>query len=174
MNDIIDVSQIGMEKAPLRRIQFEVHSEISELLAILKKQEHKIIFTYKKSSGIPEDLIGDPVRLKQTISSLIRNSIQFMNGTEVIVRSDLLLKSERNCIIRFSLNCLGSGISKQVRTEFLEKFYNVEEPDSNDNVDILMPKNLVETMGGSIRFNFDNENDFTFVFELPFDLVANT
>lgn len=175
LSDVVEVSKVGMRKASLRKIHFDLYKEILELIEVLESVEAsgQAIYDFKKGRGIPEILIGDPIRLKQAISSLINSSIKFMKGNEVLITSELLLKSEKNCTIRFDLNCKGAGLSKRRRAQIFENFYNTDKQNTLNteiDLDLLMPKNLIETMGGSISFSFDERNDFSFYFDLPFDL----
>lgn len=173
LNDVIDLSNIGMGKATLRKIEFDLSEEFSELIEILESGESgkQTIFEFRKGSTVPAGLVGDPVRLKQSIISLINSSIRFMKGNEVMLTADLLLKSEKSCTLRFNINCKGAGLSKRTRAEIFEKFYNAEKLDvynADTEIDLLLPKNLVETMGGSISFSFNENYDFIFYFDLPF------
>ncbi|MEL6560808.1 MAG: HAMP domain-containing sensor histidine kinase [Bacteroidota bacterium] len=175
LNDVIDLSRIGMGKATLRKIEFDLSEELNELIEILEsgKDGKQTIFEFRKGSTVPSLLVGDPVRLKQSIISLINSSIRFMKGNEVMLSADLLLKSEKSCTLRFNINCKGAGLSKRTRAEIFEKFYNSEKLDlhnADTEIDLLLPKNLVETMGGSISFSFDENYDFIFYFDLPFGI----
>lgn len=175
LNDVIDLSKIGMGKATIRKIEFELTEELNELIEILENGESgkKTIFQFRKGSTVPSSLIGDPIRLKQAIICLVNSSIRFMKGNEVMLTTDLILKSDRNCTLRFNINCKGAGLSKRTRAEIFGKFYNSEKLDAynaDTELDLLLPKNLVETMGGSISFSVDENYDFIFYFDLPFDI----
>ncbi|MEL7148523.1 MAG: HAMP domain-containing sensor histidine kinase, partial [Bacteroidota bacterium] len=174
LDDVIDVSQIGVNKVPVRQVEFNLSNEVQEILEILQNdnKNEDTAFHYHQRNGIPDVLIGDPVRIKQAISSLINSAIRFMQGSEVTVESSLLIRSGNTCTIRFLITCKGTGLSMRRRAEILKKFYSSDEfiKEADDfGLDMLMPKSLVESMGGLITFSVDDSYNFNFFFDIPFD-----
>ena len=174
LDDVIDVSQVGINKVPVRQEEFTLSNEVNEIIEILKNDSRSedTLYKYRERPGIPNILIGDPVRIKQAISSLIHSSTKYMHGSEVTVESSLLMRSGNTCTVRCSITCTGAGLSKRRRAEVLKKFYSSDEfsSDTDDfGLEMLMPKSLVESMGGMITFSFDKAYNFNFFFDIPFD-----
>ena len=177
LSDVLDVSQEGINKAPIRQVEFNLRNEIQELIDILEKgqQGEEAIYQYEHQQGVPEVVTGDPLRIKQTISSLIHSSTRQMHGSEVKVESILLMRSREAITIRFSITCKGAGVSKRTRAEMFKKFYEEDKVTAEVNdfgLGVLLPKSLVESMGGIITFSYDEAYNFNFSFDIPFQPAA--
>ena len=65
VDDVIDVSQIGINKVPLRKEAFNLDHEVREIIDILEQDDtgEDIIFNYHQRAGIPSTLI-QPMRIR--------------------------------------------------------------------------------------------------------------
>lgn len=178
LSDVMEVSRIGLGMTSLRRMEFDLVTEINELIEILEsgKDSNRSIYSFQRGNSLPHSLIGDPIRLKQAISSLINSATQNLRGTQIFLNTEVLFRTDKKCTIRFELLCKGAGLSKRDKALLFDKFYNTDKHDditSEIGLDLLMPKNLIETMSGTVSFSFDKENNFIFIFDIPFAIGSN-
>jgi signal transduction histidine kinase/DNA-binding NarL/FixJ family response regulator len=89
LNDVLDLSKIEAGKTVLERIQFPLHSLLSDCLKshAWRATQKGISLRVDLSPGLPKMLIGDPLRLRQILTNLIHNAVKFTEQGEVVVRA---------------------------------------------------------------------------------------
>lgn len=173
LSDFSNVAGTDNPEILFRNKVFDLNSEIRELIELLETSpiHSDGVFSYKHSKRIPPKLIGDPIRVRQAIGSLLKNSSSFVKGKKVTIETALVNNRQTECLIGFQLNYTGAGISKHNSAEMFERFYNLDVSSKNDEDEIdpgmKISKKLISAMGGTIQFNYD-ENGFNFLFDLPF------
>src|SRR5262249_38243194 len=75
INDILDFSKIEAGRLELESTEFRIDDVISSVTAVTaqKAQEKGLEFLAHVAPGIPEQLIGDPLRLGQILTNFINN-----------------------------------------------------------------------------------------------------
>ena len=178
LSDFSEIAETTNYEVLLRNTHFELDSEIRELIELLESSpvHNDGLFTFKYSKRIPPKLIGDPIRIRQAIGSLLKNSSSFIKGKKVTIEASLVSARQTDCLIGFKLNYTGAGVSKQNNASLFEGFYNHDNlsKSEGEKVDpgMKIAKKLIQAMGGTIQFNYD-ENDFNFYFDLPFKIPEN-
>src|SRR5205814_5739901 len=61
-------------------------------------------------SDVPEEIVGDPIRLRQVITNLVGNAIKFTQRGEVVARVEVESKTDDSAVLRFSVSDTGIGI----------------------------------------------------------------
>src|SRR5690606_21997901 len=74
------------------------------------------------SSQVPDDLIGDSLRLRQIVMNLVSNAIKFTDQGEVIINVQLASSTERSCVLKFSVSDTGIGISEEDQQRIFSPF----------------------------------------------------
>ncbi len=168
INDVLDLSKIeagqmnlSVEPVLLRRILEETTSLIQPI-----KAERSI--ELKIELGLLEDVYvqADAVRLRQTLLNLLSNAIKY-NYTKGRVTVSLE-QHEKAC--RIIVADTGIGISKKFQTEMFQPFNRLGAEGSvveGSGVGLVITKQLVEAMGGSLSFDSEEGKGSTFWFDLP-------
>jgi osomolarity two-component system sensor histidine kinase NIK1 len=67
---------------------------------------------YDVDNAIPDQLIGDPLRLRQVITNLIGNAVKFTTEGEVVLKTKVI-KIENNIVtLQFCVSDTGIGIQE--------------------------------------------------------------
>lgn len=124
INDILDFSKIeagGMHLEPLPCNLTEVVSDVQNML-VIKAKEKKLEFKINIEKNIPQQIIVDPVRIKQILLNLIGNAIKFTE--KGYVRTSIILKEkyQDKVKLRFEIKDSGLGIEKSKQAKIFEKF----------------------------------------------------
>ncbi len=172
LTDLMETYTSGNGRVPLENISFDLHDEIKELIVMLEDRSEQEETNYSIEFGkeIPSPLVGDSNKIKQTLGSLINNIIRFDKGKKFKLTIKLFYLIDQSCTIRFNLNCLGAELSKMEQVNIYDKLYNdsylLNSVNSPNELNLIIPKNLIETMGSTIHFLDEKENGFNFYFDL--------
>src|SRR5581483_9346192 len=88
LNDILDLSKVEAKKLELTPIPFSIRHCLSGALQIFDRQAHDkgIDLDSSIDAGLPDTVLGDPVRLRQVLVNLIGNAVKFTDTGRVSVK----------------------------------------------------------------------------------------
>src|SRR5207248_7070719 len=87
INDILDFSKIEAGKLELDAIDFSLRENLGDTLHTLafRAAQKNLELAGHVASDVPDDLVGDPGRLRQIVINLVGNALKFTERGEVIV-----------------------------------------------------------------------------------------
>lgn len=157
INDILDFSKIEAGKLQLEHISFNLRQIIHNVNNIisLKCEEKNILYAYEIAADVPENLIGDPLRLTQVLLNLANNAVKFTarDGTiSIIVKADEI--RDNHLILHFWICDNGIGMTEQQQerlfTEFSQADTSTTRKYGGSGLGLSISKHLVEMMNGKI------------------------
>ncbi|MGH9583419.1 MAG: two-component regulator propeller domain-containing protein, partial [Bryobacteraceae bacterium] len=79
VNDVLDFSKIEARKLTLERTPFRLRKEIEDLVlpVALRAQKKGIALKTHVEQCIPDEVVGDPLRLRQVLLNLLDNAVKF-------------------------------------------------------------------------------------------------
>ncbi len=88
INDILDFSKIEAGKLDLDLIDFSLRDNLGDTLKTLAIRAHQkgLELAAHVLPDVPDEVVGDPVRLRQIVVNLIGNAIKFTERGEVVVQ----------------------------------------------------------------------------------------
>ena len=91
INDILDFSKIEAGKLALESAPFGLRDALEETLRALAQRAHAkgLELACRIAPGVPDSLVGDPMRLRQVVVNLVGNAIKFTEHGEVVVSVDV-------------------------------------------------------------------------------------
>jgi len=112
LNDILDLSKIDPQKFELEKIPFNLRDCVATAIRPLtaRARQKGLELACHVAVGVPDQLAGDPGRIRQLINILVGNAIKFTQRGEVVVRVEAESEMDRNVILRFSVTDTGPGI----------------------------------------------------------------
>lgn len=178
INDLLDFSKIESGKMDLATEPFSLRDSLNETLKTLAVRAHRnnlelISFI---EPNVPDDLIGDPGRLRQIIVNLVGNGIKFTERGEIIVRVaiETAVSDDHSAVgLHFSVADTGIGIPPGKQKIIFEPF---EQADSSSarkyggtGLGLTIVSRLVEAMGGRIWLESQVGRGSTFHFTIHFE-----
>lgn len=136
INDVLDFSKIDAGKLELETAPFDLEEavfDVMDMLSPLAAQKH-IAMAFYYADNIPQQVIGDALRFKQILTNLISNAIKFTPDGEIIVRVRMEHDDIGQCLLHFSVQDSGIGLSGTDRKNYLSRFRKAMH---------LLPVNLV-------------------------------
>ncbi len=178
INDILDFSKIEANKLLLEHTAFELRSTINDTLKILsvKAKQKGISMMCYFDDNIPNNLIGDPTRLRQIMINLIGNAIKFTEQGEVIINFSLesWLDERQKVILAVSVKDTGIGIPEDKLDTIFESFSQADTSTTRryggTGLGLSITNSLVNLMGGSMSVESELGKGSNFHFTLFMDV----
>ena len=174
INDILDFSKIEAGKLDLEEIPFNLRENLDDTAATLALRAHKkgLELACHVRPNLPDDLLGDPVRLWQVLVNLIGNAIKFTEQGEVVVRVELEEHVEDEVCLHFAVADTGIGIPPDKQDELFEAFSQVDSSTTRKyggtGLGLAISSQLVAMMGGRIWVESEVGQGSTFHFTVRF------
>lgn len=176
INDILDYSRIEARELTLEAIPTDLYQlvhDIADMLNVVADEKHLPLRIVIKA-GTPQQVLTDPLRLRQVLSNLINNAIKFTSQGQVTVtlspvNTDATDGSPPR--VRFEIQDTGIGIPQEKHAQLFQKFYQADASTTRKfggtGLGLAICKQLVELMEGSIGLESQEDVGSTFWFELP-------
>ncbi|MDX8238996.1 ATP-binding protein [Acinetobacter pittii] len=163
INDVLDFSKIDAGKLELETAPFDLEEavfDVMDMLSPLAAQKH-IAMAFYYADNIPQQVIGDALRFKQILTNLISNAIKFTPDGEIIVRVRMEHDDIGQCLLHFSVQDSGIGLSGTDRKKLFESFSqgdaSVTRQFGGTGLGLAISKQLVHLMHGQIGFEDNQE-----------------
>ena len=156
INDILDFSKIEAGKLDIEAVEFRLDDVIASVTSITaqKAQDKGLEFLAEVASSVPQNLVGDPLRLGQVIANLINNSIKFTEHGEVHLKAELLEQVGERARLRFSVKDTGIGMTPEQAARLFQPFSQADMSTTRKHggtgLGLTICRRLVELMGGEI------------------------
>jgi PAS domain S-box-containing protein len=112
INDILDYNKIDSGKLELERISFDLRNIINRISHAhsFQANEKSLKISSEIDAQIPDQLIGDPVRVGQIVNNLISNAVKFTDKGFINIQLQLEKKHDNIASIIFRFIDSGIGI----------------------------------------------------------------
>lgn len=163
INDVLDFSKIDAGKLELDTATFDLEEaifDVMDMLSPLAAQKH-IDMAFYYADNVPKHVVGDALRFKQILTNLISNAIKFTPDGEIIVRARMEQDDIGQCLLHFSVQDSGIGLSGTDRKKLFESFSqgdaSVTRQFGGTGLGLAISKQLVHLMQGQIGFEDNQE-----------------
>ncbi|SHK75350.1 two-component system, NarL family, sensor histidine kinase BarA [Marinobacter antarcticus] len=181
INDILDFSKIEAGKLILDRVPFQLRDIVEEVMVMLAPAAHSknldlVPLVY---NDVPDNIMGDPLRVKQVITNLVNNAIKFTQTGEVVLRVSLEDEDKENnrVTLRLSITDSGVGLSRVQQQSLFNAFSQADASTARQyggtGLGLAISKRLVEEMGGKIGLQSELGKGSTFWFTLTPELSSS-
>ncbi len=171
INDILDFSKLRSGAFSVEKKHFNPHEEFSHVLELFSQSAYskRILIRSFLDPKMPNELIADPLRIKQVFSNLLSNAIKFTpedGEVEVLVNY-----GDRHLKICVCDN--GEGIRKDQQDKIFDAFKQAQETQGGTGLGLSISKQLAEHMGGSLSYKEVVPHGSRFEFEIPVEQPEN-
>ena len=156
INDILDFSKIEAGKLDLELIPFDLGDTVADALRGIAVGAHEkgLDLVYDFTSEVPQQLIGDPGRLRQILLNLTGNAIKFTATGQVSVRVGLQQRDQQSVVLHFAVQDTGIGIPPEKQEAVFAAFAQADGSTTRryggTGLGLSICKELVRLMGGRI------------------------
>ncbi|MDO8893919.1 MAG: ATP-binding protein [Nitrosomonas sp.] len=178
IEDILDFSKIEAGKLEIEKIPMRLASVVENAcgmlahLALTKGVELTLFI----DPGIPENVLGDPLRLRQVLVNIINNAIKFSSAQEksgkVSVRVLLTESNPDQVVITFQINDNGIGMDKETQDKLFKSFSQGDPSTTRrfggTGLGLAISHHLAELMDAEITVQSEPQQGSTFMIQMPF------
>ena len=175
VNNVLDMNKLESGELKPEKVPFALQEVSHEVHTILQPQaeEHGLSLS---SSGVDlkhTRLIGSPLYLRQVLINLGGNAVKYNRpGGSVKVGVRELSADENEARYLFTVEDTGLGMSKEFQQRLFEPFAQeniaARSTYTGTGLGLAITKELVEKMGGTIRFESKQGEGTRFEVEIPF------
>ncbi|CGJ66486.1 hybrid sensory histidine kinase BarA [Salmonella enterica subsp. enterica serovar Typhi] len=133
--------------------------------------------TLNIKNDVPENVIGDPLRLQQVITNLVGNAIKFTESGNIDILVEKRALSNTKVQIEVQIRDTGIGIPERDQSRLFQAFRQADASISRRHggtgLGLVITQKLVNEMGGDISFHSQPNRGSTFWFHINLDLNPN-
>lgn len=173
INDILDFSKIESGKLDINPVPYEPLSVIYDVTNIINTRINSddISFILDINPALPQQLLGDPIRIKQIITNISVNAVKFTQKGQVALHVNFSKQSEDSVFLQISVEDTGIGIKKADIGKLFQSFQQLDSK-RNRNIEgtglgLAISKQLLTLMKGDISVESTYQKGSTFSFYIP-------
>lgn len=178
LNAILDVSRLEAGKMEITRQACDLRRVVGDCFALMQPgiQEKGLAARLQLADDLPEQVLGDPLRLRQILLNLIGNALKFTQQGSIDVQVELVEQQTEQCRVRFAVSDTGIGIPPELQARIFDSFAQADGSTTRafggTGLGLSISSQLVRLMGGEIHLESSPGQGSTFHFTLPFARVG--
>jgi two-component system, sensor histidine kinase and response regulator len=188
LDDILDLAKIESGRMNLESVPFNLEDLVDHAVETTAARAHGkgLELTARILPDVPENLIGDPLRLRQILINLLSNGIKFTQKGEVSLAIDVLTPDEAIALnlphaaaqnadrhpgrpvawVRFSITDTGIGIPADklatIFSSFTQADASISRRFGGSGLGLSIVRRLTEIMGGRVEVESEADRGSTF------------
>jgi PAS domain S-box-containing protein len=180
INDILDFSKIEAGKLQIESIPMCVADVVEGVCETMDRMALKksVELTLFIDPAIPEEVLGDPGRLRQILINLANNAIKFSSGQQrqgkVSVRALLAESTSEQVTLEFRLTDNGIGMDEETQARLFAPFTQADSSTTRSfggtGLGLAISRQMVNIMGGEITVHSELGKGSLFCVRIPFAL----
>ncbi|MFN5512722.1 MAG: ATP-binding protein [Burkholderiales bacterium] len=176
VNDILDFSRIEAGRLELKPQPFSLQECVDVVMGMFRfeAQTRRIDLHCEIDPAIAGNFLGDSLRIRQVLVNLLGNALKFTERGRVLLRVGAVQPDKplaSDVLLQFDVIDTGIGIPPSAREGLFRVFSQVDSSSTRRHngtgLGLVISKELVEAMGGSIGLMPDTETGSHFWFRLP-------
>jgi signal transduction histidine kinase/CheY-like chemotaxis protein len=170
LNEILDFSRAEAGRFELELLAFSLRKTVEQVVRTLRVRasEKGLALILHMPSEIPDQVVGDSLRLRQILMNLIDNAIKFTRVGKIIVKASVKEQTSEMVRLEFSVSDTGIGISREDRERIFAPFTQADASTTRNyggtGLGLAISSKLVELMQGQIWVESNPEQGSTFCF----------
>jgi osomolarity two-component system, sensor histidine kinase NIK1 len=125
IDDILDISKIEANRMDVESAPFSLRSALCLALNTIsvKASQKDLPLIVDLDPGLPDQVVGDALRLRQVISNLLSNAVKFTDEGQVILSLNLIdSPSDDRIYVKVAVTDTGIGIEQDKIDVIFENF----------------------------------------------------
>ena len=169
-NDVLDFTKISSKNFKLEIQPYDVIELTERVVDLITVESFNrgIEVLTDIDYRIPQNILGDPVRIQQIILNLVKNAAKFTESGYIFIRV-----SVKNAYLLFEIIDSGIGVPEDKRRLIFTDFYQVDGSSTRKTggtgLGLSISKNLVNVMKGKIGILENPNGGSNFWFAIPLE-----
>ncbi len=168
INDILDLSRIESGRVELERREVDPRVVVEEALDVvaLRAAQKGLRLASIVAADVPDEVVIDPLRLRQVLVNLVGNAVKFTEQGEVVVE----IAAAGVDKLEFRVRDTGIGIPLDRRDRLFQSFSQVDASTTRrfggTGLGLAISRQFVQLCGGAIRVDSEEGRGSTFAFDI--------
>lgn len=181
INDILDFSKVEAGMMELEQVVYNLPGMLREKMGVVQPlaQGRNIRLEFELGKSVPENVIGDSLRLGQVLINLLSNAVKFSPDNSTVrlsVEAGKQGKNSRELI--FSVSDNGIGMTREEVAGLFRAFSQADTSTTRrfggTGLGLVISQKFVRMMGSTIEVESQKGKGSTFVFRICLDLPLTT
>jgi signal transduction histidine kinase/ActR/RegA family two-component response regulator len=180
INDILDLSKLDAGQIAADHQPCELRKTIDDLVAVMtpRASEKRLRLSVEHDPNLPTNLLTDPSRLRQILTTLVSNAIKFTQVGDIRVVTKILSEADNKQRLGISVIDTGIGMTTQ---QIAGLFQPLTQADTSHTrkfggtgLGLAICKRLAELLGGDIAVKSEPGHGSMFTLTLQCDVVEKS
>ncbi|MEE9391327.1 MAG: ATP-binding protein [Planctomycetota bacterium] len=176
VSDLLDLSKIEAGKMSLMLQDCDVKALVHSLRSVAEPQAEAkgLRLSFNNVTPLPESVVADGLRIKQVLTNLVGNAIQYTAAGSVAVDIAWVASGSNRGRLEFRVRDTGSGIAPEHQTQIFEPFEQLDPlcDDRGSGLGLNISRRLTHMMGGTIKLDSALGHGSTFTFALELEALG--
>jgi len=179
INNILEFTRMENHETELDISPFSLRDITSSLISEFKDihYQNDINLNFKIDNNLPDQLIGDPSRIRSVIRHFMVNAYKFTTHGNISVNIDVLQQLQSKIEINIEVRDTGIGIEPINRNRIFELFTQADSSSTRryggTGIGLALCKKMVLSMSGEIGVDSEPGVGSTFWFSLQLDIAED-
>ncbi|KAF9945339.1 histidine kinase osmosensor, partial [Modicella reniformis] len=172
IDDILDISKIEAGEMTIEQLPFSLRTHTFGVLKMLAVKAHQknLDLIYNVHNDFPDQLIGDPLRLRQVLTNLIGNAIKFTTEGSVVMDCVYKNKTDIDVELQFCVSDTGIGIQRDKIDLIFDTFSRGQQKYGGTGLGLSISKRLITLMRGDLWVDSTFGKGSQFFFTIRFNI----
>ncbi|WP_298400479.1 PAS domain-containing protein [Janthinobacterium sp.] len=178
VNDVLDFSKIEAGQMLLEQRRFQLERLLGSVSVLLANSAwaRGVEPVFVLGPGVPDELIGDALRVEQILINLVGNAVKFTAHGEVVLSIGMVAEDAASATLEFSVRDTGIGIAAAEQERIFDAFSQGDSGTSRKyggtGLGLAICRRMVELMGGKLSVTSALGEGSDFRFRCRFEKVA--
>lgn len=174
INDLLDFNKIKSGKLKIVEKDFNLNYFLENIKSHFKLRAEKkgVLFSVIKENEIPNNIIGDKLKLTQIIKNLLSNSLKFTEKGSIVISVKNLGINKNKISLKFKVKDTGIGISKSRQKSIFESFMQADSETSikygGSGLGLSISKKLLNLQNSDLKVKSKLGQGATFSFKISY------
>jgi PAS domain S-box-containing protein len=155
INDILDLAKIDAGKLVLEQKDFVLAELLNDIRAVIGDAIFaKGLALHIEIAGMPQDLNGDPTRLRQALLNYLGNALKFTERGGITLKARLLEEADQGYRVRFDVIDTGIGLGAEQLARLFEAFHQADGSTTRlyggTGLGLTITRRIAHLMGGEV------------------------
>jgi signal transduction histidine kinase/CheY-like chemotaxis protein/HPt (histidine-containing phosphotransfer) domain-containing protein len=178
INDILDLSKIEAGRMELERTRFSIRKLIENALLVFmpKLSKKGVELKVAISEDVPDEVLGDSVRIRQVLHNLVDNALKFTDKGTVTISVNCDKLGNQRIKLNFEVKDSGIGIDENNLKRLFRPFTQADSSTTRQfggtGLGLAICKELVRLMDGEISVDSQLGLGSTFKFYVQLENLS--
>jgi signal transduction histidine kinase/FixJ family two-component response regulator len=177
VNNVLDMSKIEAGEIHLEESVFSLKEALQEVAAITQPRiiAKGIEFQIIVSSDLPENILGDSLRVRQILINLLNNATKFTDRGKIVLKAKF---SDNRKWLELQVIDTGVGIDESDLPRIFERFNQgsseISKTTGGTGLGLAICQKLVNLMNGRIHVVSEKGEGSKFIVKIPYHPIEET